>query len=171
MVDRRKEEEYGTESMERRALPYEKREQAELDDLRELGQKNWILFKQPKNQAGYNRLKKETKKKPRKGAYLLEGFHPLVVKIGNAGTTMQRLMQLTKKGCELVCYDMTPELKATAREDQRISDLVTYLEGHGKTVLEVVEAKASAKKIQDDFEKAKKAKEEEKEIKKAKNDK
>lgn len=162
MVDRRKEEEYGTESMERRSAPYEEREKEELELLAETGARNWILFKQPKNQAGYNRLKKEIKKKPRRGGYLLEGYHPLVVKIDNAGTTMQRLMQLKKKQCVLVCYDMDEATKALATKDQRLADLVTYLESDGKTLKELKESKASAKKIQDDLKKARAKKEAEK---------
>ena len=54
MVDRRKEEEYGTESKERRSRDYDVREKEELDYIRETGLKNWILFKQPKNKASYS---------------------------------------------------------------------------------------------------------------------
>lgn len=153
--------EFTTESMERRNRPYEVREKEELEYLKESNKTDWILLKQPKNQAGYERTKTALKQKPRRGSYMIQGFSPLVLKIGNAGTTMAYIMSKVKLGCELVCYDVSPETRATAGSDQRISDILSYIEAHGKTYKELTEAKASSKKIKDEFKKAKESKKDE----------
>jgi flagellar motor switch/type III secretory pathway protein FliN len=155
----REQKEYTNESMERRTRAYEIREQEELEHLADMQKTNWLLFKQPLNQAGYLRLNTTKKQKIKKGAYIAESFNPLVVELGEASTTIHRLMQLNKKGCVLVCYKIDNAVKATAVNDQRISDVLAYLDSqNGKTLEEIKEASASAEKTRKEFEEAKQKK-------------
>lgn len=154
---------YTTESMNRREkTSYEDKEKETLQYIKDHGITDWILLRQKNNQSDYRRLRTAKRRKPAEGSYMLEADSCLLLTLDSAGVTMNYLMQLERKKNIIRCYDIREETKKLSGNDQRIADIINYLEVHGRTVLELKESEASAKKIQEDFEKAKKNKLEDK---------